>query len=203
MPVAERAAILATEAAGHLRHGAHLVATHRAVPVPKPPQGAAFTGTRFRIVGEALSLVPPDLRRTTLLDVGCGDGRVLIEARRRGFDAGLGREIDGRLAARAARRTSGWASVEHLDACEVPIPDHVGVVFLNNPFGMEDVRRLADRVRDRLASTDAPLLLLYANPPAIAPLLDAGLALVEVNPAFCAFASRGRARGSAPESSRN
>ena len=190
VPFLERAAILAEEVRGHTAQGLHLASTYRAVPVPKAPRGRPFTGTRFRIVADALDLVSPELARTTFLDIGCGDGRVLIEARRRGFAAGLGRELDARLADRAARRTDGWAAVEHLDATFAPIPDDVGVVFLNNPFGADGVERIAQRIGDRLASSTAPLLLLYANPQAIEPLLRAGLALVEIDPAFCAFASR-------------
>lgn len=53
--------------------------------------------------GRAMRLVRRYVRGGRYLDVGCGDGRMLMHARRAGFDA-IGVEPSPKMAARAARR---------------------------------------------------------------------------------------------------
>lgn len=53
--------------------------------------------------GRAMRLVKRYVSGGKLIDVGCGDGRMLMHARRAGFDA-IGVEPSAKMAARAARR---------------------------------------------------------------------------------------------------
>ncbi|MGN6693993.1 MAG: class I SAM-dependent methyltransferase [Aquihabitans sp.] len=178
-----------TEALAAVRH--RYRPGHHSMPVDGAPPGShPFAASRYRAIRATFSFVPDALRATTLLDIGCGDGRVLEEGLADGFARVLGRELDPGLAARAQAAIGSAGTVEVGDALADPIPDDVGVVFLNNPFDSTGVAHLATLLGESLGRAPRPLLVLYLNPRPIEPLLDAGLVLVHVDPRFSIFASR-------------
>ena len=99
--VPELARSVATEAWVTARHRSAPGAA-RSVAVSGAPKGShPFAASRYRTVRAALSFVPPALRSTVFIDIGCGDGRVLREALAAGFPRADGRELDPELARRA------------------------------------------------------------------------------------------------------
>lgn len=163
----------------------------RSRPVRGAPAGShPFAASRYRTVRHALSFVPDPLRSAPFIDIGCGDGRVLREALRSGFPRAIGRELDPDLARRAQQVVGDAGHVVAGDALATPLPDDVGVLFLNNPFDSTVLPRFGDLVAATLERRRRPLLILYLNPRPIEPLLAAGLVLVEVNPRFSILASR-------------
>ena len=155
----------------------------------QPPGSVHHEATRYRTIRRALDLVPPDFRSERLLDVGCGDGRVLSVARALGFIDLAGVEHDPGLVDAARRRLGASATVELGDARTTPIDDRTGVVYLFNPFDETGTADVARAVRTTLARRSRPLLVIYVNPRAVAPLLDAGLVMVHLEPQFCVLAT--------------
>lgn len=187
----ELARTAAGEARAALRHR-YAPGGARPSPVAGAPAGTyPFAVTRHRTLDLIFELVPPGLRRSTFLDVGCGDGRVLRAARDAGFDRLLGWELDPDLAALAARRlgTADGTAVRAADALVEPVPEDVGLVFLNNPFDADRTARFAAGLGASLRAAPRPLLLVYVNPRPIEPLEAAGLVLVHANPACSVLAS--------------
>lgn len=163
----------------------------RSHPMEGAPAGShPFAASRYRTVRAALDLVPPALRASSFLDVGCGDGRVLREALDAGFPHVIGRELDADLAVRARALVGPAGDVEAGDALATPIADDVQVAFLNNPFDEVLVERFAHLLADSLLRRPRPLLVLYLNPRPIDALLAAGLVLVHVDPRFSVLATR-------------
>lgn len=190
--IPELARSVGTEVAAAVRH--RYAPGSETVPVDGAPAGAhPFAASRYRTVRAALALVPDELRSTAFIDIGCGDGRVLREALDAGFPKAYGRELDPELVRRAQALVGGDGQVDAGDALATPIPDDVGVVYLNNPFDSPLLERFADLLAASLERSPRPLLVLYLNPRPIEPLLAAGLVLVHVEPRFSVLAGRERA----------
>lgn len=149
-----------------------------------PPGTSPFAVTRYRTIRTALALVPPELRRTRLVDIGCGDGRVLREAIDRGWASVHGRELDPELGDRARTAIGSHGTVDVGDGLAAPLPDDTGVVYLNNPFQVDGLIRLAGLLADSLTRRRRPLVVVYINPPSIEPLAAEGFTLVQCTPAF-------------------
>jgi len=126
-------------------------------------------------------LQPADLG-TTLLDVGCGRGRVLAMGAAYGFKALAGIDLSPRLY-RAARKMQNILynryqniriQVSCQDARAYTIPDAVGVIFLFNPFDDVIMEDFINQVKESLNRRRRPLKILYANPQCKQQWLDAG-----------------------------
>lgn len=180
---------LATEAAGLVRHRRPPPGVESRPRAGAPTGAHPFAATRFATIDEALDRVSPQLRESALLDIGAGDGRVLRHALDRGMARAIGRELDADLAARA-RAVAPAATVEVGDALAAPLPDDVGVVYLNNPFDAPLVDHLAVRLADALERRPRPLAVLYLNPPTIDPLVALGLVVVDVTPRLTVLVTR-------------
>lgn len=178
-----RTTILLEDAARSMTPGSR--ATRGAAPMRSAlPTGASpHERTRFRVARHALDLVPPGFRRRGFLDVGCGDGRVLTLARSLGLAPVHGIEIDPDLARRAQIGLAPGA-VTCADATDLPIPAHVGTVYLFNPFDAGTTSRFARRLGESLARTPRPLLILYVNPRYPEAFLDVGFELVHAELQF-------------------
>ncbi len=106
----------------------------------------------------ARAVLPDDLRGESVLDVGCGDGALCLEASRRGAGRVLGIDIDGESIREARRAAEGLgAPVEFAvrDVEREPLEesfDHVLCLDLlgdvRDPLGVLD--RLVERTRKRL-----------------------------------------------------
>ncbi|MCU1369692.1 MAG: hypothetical protein JWO77_886 [Ilumatobacteraceae bacterium] len=182
--VPELAQIAAAEvgAAVRLRYAPGPPRVH---PVDGAPPGTfPFAVTRYRTIRTALDLVPPDLRSTRFVDIGCGDGRVLREAIDRGWSSVHGRELEAALGDRARAAIGGHGTVEVGDGLVAPLPDDTGVVYLNNPFQIDGLTRLAALLAGSLARRPRPLVVIYINPRGVGPLAAEGFALVQCTPAF-------------------
>lgn len=116
-------------------------------------------------------LKTPDVK-TTLLDVGCGRGRVLAVGAAYGFRDMIGIDFSERLCEQAREVMEGvkelypglTVTITCADARDYDIPDTVGVVFLFNPFDDLVMESFIDKIFESLYRRERPIKVLYANP---------------------------------------
>jgi len=103
----------------------------------------------------------------TFIDIGAGKGRVLLMASRYPFRRIVGVEFVPEFCeiARKNCETCGCpAEIHCMDATQYVFPDGPLVVYMFNPFGIEPMRQLAQRLEQSLASRPRPVYLVYWNP---------------------------------------
>lgn len=111
-------------------------------------------------------------RRTTLLDAGCGKGRTLAIGAAYGFRRLYGIDISPGICREAAHISESWKSnypdievnITCTDARYYKFPDHVGVLFLFNPFDDSVMEDFISSVKESLRRQPRQLKVLYANP---------------------------------------
>jgi SAM-dependent methyltransferase len=126
-------------------------------------------------------LQPSDFT-TTLLDVGCGKGRLLAMGATYGFSEIIGIDISKKLCDAAAHVCRGIKTkypdisitIKCVDARHYCIPETVGVVFLFNPFDAVVMDEFIKKVFKSIYSKNRPLKILYANPQCKQQWLEAG-----------------------------
>jgi SAM-dependent methyltransferase len=116
-------------------------------------------------------LTAPDIK-TSLLDVGCGRGRVLAVGAAYGFRDMVGIDFSEKLCEQARAIMEGvkevypglTVTITCADARDYDIPDTVGVIFLFNPFDDLVMESFIDKVFESLYRRERPIKVLYANP---------------------------------------
>jgi len=119
---------------------------------------------------------------TTLLDVGCGRGRVLAVGAAYGFRDMAGIDFSEKLCEQAREVMEGMketypglnVNITCIDARDYDIPDTVGVIFLFNPFDDLVMESFIDKVFESLYRRERPIKVLYANPQFKEQWLNAG-----------------------------
>jgi SAM-dependent methyltransferase len=105
------------------------------------------------------------------IDYGCGMGRALILAAGYPYSEVIGVELSARLCKEAERnltvarrgRRCGSVAILNRDAAEFPLPDHVGVIFLYNPFRGDTLRSVVRNIADSVERRPRPVQLLVSN----------------------------------------
>ena len=130
----------------------------------------------------------------TLVDLGCGKGRVLLMALEAGFRAAIGVEFAPELARIAAenlrsyRGRLGAASVHCGDAAAFPIPQDPVVLFINNPFRGPVLEAVAENMRCSFAGHPRAIYVVYLFPRADSPFArGAPFTLVESGPNYAIY----------------
>jgi SAM-dependent methyltransferase len=106
-----------------------------------------------------------------LLDIGCGKGRVLVQATRYPFGRVIGVEIAPDLFETAKKNLSGvtnrrCGSIELVcsDILDYEIPDDVTVVYMYNPFRGPIFQTAMARIVESLDRRPRRLTLIYRSP---------------------------------------
>ena len=123
----------------------------------------------------------------TLVDIGCGKGRVLMLAAEFGFREIVGVEVDPHLARIARKNLHKWTRrsprswvpqvsilrpgrpnprtrIIEGDALALPLPDGPAALFYFNSFERELTERWLSRLGDIARTRTAPLDLIYIHP---------------------------------------
>jgi SAM-dependent methyltransferase len=109
----------------------------------------------------------------TVLDIGCGKGRVLMLASEYPFRKVMGVELNPKLARIAQKNLTKWMrlpracrllSIQNSDALTAPFPAGPVLLYLFNSFELEMVKSLLDRLRTIAATRSDPIDLLYVHP---------------------------------------
>jgi SAM-dependent methyltransferase len=125
----------------------------------------------------------------TLLDFGCGKGRVLLMALEAGFRAAAGVEYAPELAERAMENLRSYrgrrrsASVHCGDAAAFPIPPGPVVAFLCHPFDGPVLESVAANIARSFRENPRPMYVVYVNLPQDHPFArDSCFRLIESSP---------------------
>ncbi|MBW8828574.1 MAG: class I SAM-dependent methyltransferase [Burkholderiales bacterium] len=138
----------------------------------------AVFGERYQATGEeellaALEFLGEDFRNFTFIDLGCGKGRTLMVAAKKGFRRVIGVEFAEELVEIATRNLARHQApnviVSHADAADFVFPEGNMVLYLYNPFSEEVLRKVISNLR---ATALNKLYLIYKTP-RCADLLDA------------------------------
>ncbi|HWF00433.1 MAG TPA: methyltransferase domain-containing protein [Caulobacteraceae bacterium] len=133
----------------------------------------------LRPMGRALACGPGD----TVVDLGCGKGRLVCWFARQGVALCRGVDIDPELTSAAQRNASrlrgARAPIEIVcgDAAKAALDDAT-VVTMYNPFGAEVMSAVARRLAASLDSTPRALRIAYANPVQLASMTEVGFEVV-------------------------
>lgn len=109
----------------------------------------------------------------TLVDLGCGKGRVLMMASEYPFPAITGVELSAKLARVARKNLARWmrtsracsaVSVIDGDVLEFRMPEGPAVLFLFNSFEAEIMRSLLERLVEASRTRSTPIDLIYLHP---------------------------------------
>jgi SAM-dependent methyltransferase len=136
---------------------------HRHLTVWTPrSKGGGASNSDYRVLHEIFeSRVRPG---DTLVDVGCGRGRVLAYWERAFPETHrVGIELDPHMASAAARAFAGpRCHVIAGDAVDV-LPGDAKFIFMFNPFGADHVEAMRLRLEER-PPQQPPLRIVYLNP---------------------------------------
>lgn len=130
--------------------------------------------TPERVARAALESIPVD-PSSLFLDVGAGNGRVMVIAHEIGYRRIVGVECDPQAVEQARQTVAGYvqttagAAREAFDLVEADVasfdlPAETRVVYLFNPFGRQTTERFLDRLEPLLRSADSTVWVVYVFP---------------------------------------
>lgn len=126
----------------------------------------------FYIAELLFQQLPFHITQTGFLDAGCGKGRTMAMAAYHGFTQVEGFDLSANMVAATHTAISDWKRVYphchfHVwqqNAMEVELPQHIGVIFLFNPFDAFVMQAFAQRVLESLQEKPRDMYVLYCNP---------------------------------------
>lgn len=144
----------------------------RSVPEKLLKHASIYQPVNFFIAEWLFEQVPEHLKRTTLIDAGCGMGRVLVMALYKNFRTVAGIDISPEMcnytAALLDEKIKYYPDSTYTVSCgnaqQMHISDDVGVIFLFNPFDEHIMAGLIAQVRLSLFKKPRTLMVLYASP---------------------------------------
>ena len=105
----------------------------------------------------------------TLLDYGCGKGRVEFFLSWQTRCRSIGIEYDERIYEKAVENqnmssVSGRVTFQAVDAGEFPVPESVYRIYFFNPFSLEILQKVISRIRDSYYEAPREILLFFYYP---------------------------------------
>ena len=105
----------------------------------------------------------------TLLDYGCGKGRVEFFLSWQTRCRSIGIEYDERIYEKAVENqnmssASGRVTFQTVDAGEFPVPESVDRIYFFNPFSLEILQKVISRIRDSYYEAPREILLFFYYP---------------------------------------
>ena len=105
----------------------------------------------------------------TLLDYGCGKGRVEFFLSWQTRCRSIGIEYDERIYEKAVENqnmssASGRVTFQAVDAGEFPVPESVERIYFFNPISLEILQKVISRIRDSYYEAPREILLFFYYP---------------------------------------
>lgn len=130
------------------------------------------------------------------IDLGSGKGRALIYASEAGFGRCTGIEFSEKLHEKSLANIKSYTSISnrecefHLhctDAADFTFPNDDIVLFMYNPFGIEVMTSVLDKIDQFARSSCDEMYVLYRNPTCAKDFASHHLALVDSQESFQIF----------------
>lgn len=128
--------------------------------------------TPYYEIFKAFQFVHKEQQSVNFLDLGCGNGRVLVAGMSLGFNKVTGIDIDPEAIASAIKNCSlakdifpkTQFEVLYHDAATYVIPTDINVIFLCNPFGQDTLKIVVENISKSYKADPREMYLLYFNP---------------------------------------
>jgi len=196
--------IIKHEIRGERRFGVRTIGLHHLpehLPEPERRHFSFYEPVNYYTATRLFDALTPADKQTTLLDVGCGRGRVLAIGAAYGFKHMTGIDFSATLCETAAanaekiedRNPGAYITIECIDARYYTLQPEVGVIFLFNPFDDTVMEVFIRGVLQTLEQHPRPMKILYANPQFKHLWQEAGFTEVS------SFVKKGMLRGSVLE----
>jgi SAM-dependent methyltransferase len=143
-----------------LTHPEHLV--HANPYCPSQPEDIRFVFSNLEL----------DFRNYCFIDLGCGKGRVLVEAARYPFKSVIGVDFAKELCEASKANLEGVRpshrcgdiQVLHADATEVDLPRHPCVIYIYNSFRGPVLSAVIERIRKSVECFPRHVRIAYVTP---------------------------------------
>ena len=121
---------------------------------------------------KCFSFINLPARQVTLLDVGCGNGKILVSGMQQQFKKVYGVDLDtkaleiARQNCQIAQRVHATTAYEitNADAATYVIPQDVNVIFLYNPFGQVTLAQVVQNIETSYRQLKRSIYVLYYSP---------------------------------------
>jgi SAM-dependent methyltransferase len=130
-----------------------------------------YEATSYQVLGRVFDRVPIRPGLSVCVDYGCGMGRVVIYAARRGFRKVIGVEYSGELVEmarqnvqRAVKRLRCPVEIVHADAQSYSVPDDVDVIFMFRPFRAITLANVIENIHKSLLLNPRKIWLIFYQP---------------------------------------
>jgi SAM-dependent methyltransferase len=134
------------------------------------PEYHEYEPSGWRVLNQALrglDVGPED----SFVDLGCGKGRVVVQAARRPFKRVIGVDVAAELTDQAERllesdrrRRCGSVEIVVADLTTWEVPTDITVAYAYNVLSGASLQKMLDRLADSVERSPRPLHLLYINP---------------------------------------
>lgn len=126
----------------------------------------------FYSLKQGLKAVPIAYNKISLLDIGCGNGKVLNYGMLQHFKSVTGIELETSALQQAISNCTkmqqkGYTTpfeVVHADAVNYTIPGAVNLIYMFNPFGSETMQKVVPNIIAHAKNTGTDIYVLYCMP---------------------------------------
>jgi predicted RNA methylase len=126
----------------------------------------------FYMLGKTFRRIKLNYQDCSMLDIGCGTGRVLTFGMLLGFKRVMGIDLDEEGIKQAITNCNMMEKNGHnttfdvrvADACHLTIPGDVSLIYMFNPFGGKTMETVLENIIAHVKSHKKELHVIYSNP---------------------------------------
>jgi 16S rRNA G966 N2-methylase RsmD len=128
-----------------------------------------YSSVFYKHIFDMLNKLPIEKNKSTVLDYGCGKGRVLITAASNQYKRIIGIEISGLLDVasnninKMQHRKTSNIELKQCDAVEFSVPSDVNIIYFYNPFEGSMLENVINNIHSSYMNTPRTIYIIYFN----------------------------------------